>query len=703
MKNINFTIKKYLSPFVLMSLGILLLNSPLLLAQEEECLNRRMTDSLVLVNFYEATDGPSWGNNWDLEEPIDEWYGVILDEENCGVEALELANNGLKGELSELYFPLLKLMDLSDNELTGILTDFDLFPFIEKIYLNNNQFFGTVPFFDEFEDLETVDISNNFFTFEGMEELASSNIEELIYNPQASISLTLAGNKLEVEAGGNINNNTYNWYRDGELWISLIGDNDVLISEEGDYSVMVRNSEVTELGDANRELFLFSDTLNYVADCTIPDTPTLVVDETVYCVEEVADIIFYVKQIEVPEDFYFQWFVNGNSFVNNTEFEQVFIGAEVSAFEVNMRLTNGIGCNSEFSNTIDIVVEVCEGEDGPEGEGETIEIGNIGNIGDLSDIGNVGTGTGSIEDGCPELPTPYLTSNDTIICEGNSAIIAIGPDPESCIIEVYQDGMLLLEQKDSILVVTESGDYLAFFIDPNGCKSDRSNTISIDFVECEPLDCENDTIFECSTGLLDPITVCPDFCQFPDNDFAITSVTTNHFSCSINILDQFCASFRPLPAFMGLDTLRIIACDVYGLVCDTTFVVINVTENCAEGSGGHGIPDNFGSGSLFEIKDENRSQGQFSLISGGERYFGDDLIHIYPNPAQAYVYVNFGTKELSAYQIYNVLGEKVAIGDFEGIEERSLTLDVTQYHSGLYFIEIFEDGKESKIYQFIVE
>ncbi len=685
MKKITTSLNKWM----LMVLGMVLLSSPTLLAQDEECMVRRMTDSLVLVALYEATDGENWEHEWDFEEPIDEWYGVILDEEDCGVEALELANNGLTGGLSELYFPLLKIMDLSDNELTGILTDFDLFPLIEEIYLNNNQFFGPVPFLGEFEELEFVDISNNRFTFEGMEELANSNIDEVIYNPQATIPVTLTGSKLEVDAGGTLTNNTYNWYKDGEFWVSLIGDNDVLVSEDGEYFVMVRNSEVTEMGDEDQELFLRSDTITYVADCTIPETPTLVVDETHYCVEDEADIIFYVKQIDVPEDFYFQWLVDGNPFVNNNEFEQVFVGTEVTEFEVSMRITDGNGCDSDVSNSITIVVEACEAEEEIEGDEE------------------VGTTVTEEEedDDCPEMPTPVLTVSDTVVCEGDYITLTILPDPEDCIIEIYQDGNLVNEQKDSIFYITEPGKYYALFTDPYGCPSEQSNIVSVQFIDCGITGCENDTIYECTTGFFEPVTVCPDFCVFPDGDFAITSVTTNHFSCSISILDQFCSRFTPLPAFVGKDTLRIIACDTYGVVCDTVFVVINVTDDCNEESGFHGFNvDNLGLLDLMEIKNDRRSEGLINLYNiGGERIFNDDLIHVYPNPAQDYVYINFGTKELQAYQIYNVLGQRVTIGDFDEVEGRALTLDVSQYHSGLYFIEIFEEGQESEIYQFMVE
>ena len=77
------------------------------------------TDSLALIAFYNATNGPDWNTTWDLSMPYSTWFGVTLNEDGC-VETLGLDNNGLSGtlppeigDLSELtLFQLLRLNHL---------------------------------------------------------------------------------------------------------------------------------------------------------------------------------------------------------------------------------------------------------------------------------------------------------------------------------------------------------------------------------------------------------------------------------------------------------------------------------------------------------------------------------------------------------------------------------------------------------------
>ena len=56
----------------------------------------RSSDSLALVALYHATDGPNWTRTWDLDEPMNTWYGITLNEEGC-VARLRLNSNGLTG------------------------------------------------------------------------------------------------------------------------------------------------------------------------------------------------------------------------------------------------------------------------------------------------------------------------------------------------------------------------------------------------------------------------------------------------------------------------------------------------------------------------------------------------------------------------------------------------------------------------------
>ncbi len=101
------------------------------------------TDSLALVEFYNATNGPNWYATWNLEAPVSEWYGV--DVEAGRVSGLTLVNNGLTGIIPASIADLdaLAALDLSFNALSGGIPAMpeNLF-FLD---LSHNAFTGSVP------------------------------------------------------------------------------------------------------------------------------------------------------------------------------------------------------------------------------------------------------------------------------------------------------------------------------------------------------------------------------------------------------------------------------------------------------------------------------------------------------------------------------------------------------------------------------
>ena len=76
----------------------------------------------VLVELYNATNGPNWDNNagWNSSEPLDAWHGVFADADGS-VTGLTLADNELRGSIPESLGGLMKLTELflHRNELSG--------------------------------------------------------------------------------------------------------------------------------------------------------------------------------------------------------------------------------------------------------------------------------------------------------------------------------------------------------------------------------------------------------------------------------------------------------------------------------------------------------------------------------------------------------------------------------------------------------
>lgn len=159
----------------------------------------RTADSLALVQLYQATDGINWKNSWDLQQPLENWYGVFLNQNGC-VECLDLDDspdctfssrngNGLKGPLPNINLPNLRFLFLGNNKLTGNLPDFSHFPNLLILWLSNNQLDGAIPDFSGLSSLSTIHLDNNNFsgTIPNFSNL--SNLQELI----------LAENELEGE------------------------------------------------------------------------------------------------------------------------------------------------------------------------------------------------------------------------------------------------------------------------------------------------------------------------------------------------------------------------------------------------------------------------------------------------------------------------------------------------------------------------
>jgi len=75
----------------------------------------------VLLDLYTATNGLEWNKQWNLEKPIDTWYGVTV--ENNKVTGINLLFNNLKGTLPASLGELksLKQLELSFNPISGTI------------------------------------------------------------------------------------------------------------------------------------------------------------------------------------------------------------------------------------------------------------------------------------------------------------------------------------------------------------------------------------------------------------------------------------------------------------------------------------------------------------------------------------------------------------------------------------------------------
>jgi len=147
-------------------------------AAEPAC---RQQDSLALVEFYNATDGPNWtyddnsyydgriddyrdtpnaGTPWNFNTPISTWHGVEVNASGC-VTGLILVSNNLSGPLPDVNLPNLERFWCHGNELSGPIPDFSNLPNLEFFDCSSNNLSGLIPDFSNLPDLEYFDCQSN--------------------------------------------------------------------------------------------------------------------------------------------------------------------------------------------------------------------------------------------------------------------------------------------------------------------------------------------------------------------------------------------------------------------------------------------------------------------------------------------------------------------------------------------------------------
>ena len=103
----------------------------------------------ILCELYNNMGGAQWthSENWCTGNPLSEWYGISLNEENQ-INALELPSNNISGEIPDVIFelPSLEKIDLSKNTLTGKLdVRWSQFENLRTLNLSSNHFAGNIP------------------------------------------------------------------------------------------------------------------------------------------------------------------------------------------------------------------------------------------------------------------------------------------------------------------------------------------------------------------------------------------------------------------------------------------------------------------------------------------------------------------------------------------------------------------------------
>jgi len=239
-----------------------------------------------ILELFVQTDGDNWENNenWDSDELVEDWYGVIVEDEH--IIGLLLESNLLNGELpSEIgVLDSLQNLDLSGNLLGGplpyelgdlsvleeMILDSNLFngsipesfgnlSLLETLLLNSNELDGIpnllgkgeTPFLDGLDNLTDFQVQDNNLEFDDLEP--NVEITGIVYAPQAQIPgpepITLTeGEELNITIPVGGSANEYQWFRDGVEIDGATSDNLVVASvstaDIGTYYLRITNPAV---------------------------------------------------------------------------------------------------------------------------------------------------------------------------------------------------------------------------------------------------------------------------------------------------------------------------------------------------------------------------------------------------------------------------------------------------------------------------
>ena len=120
-------------------------------------------DRAAIVALYEATGGPNWtkSDNWLTDAPLDQWFGVQVDQQTGRVTGLRLPKNNLSGPIPPELWSLTALTHLDLENWRSLLT-------------------GSIPpEVGNLKDLTYLNLINNWLTGPIPVELSSLSLERL--------------------------------------------------------------------------------------------------------------------------------------------------------------------------------------------------------------------------------------------------------------------------------------------------------------------------------------------------------------------------------------------------------------------------------------------------------------------------------------------------------------------------------------------
>lgn len=238
-------------------------------------------DFNALKALYDATDGPNWTNTWDLDQPLNSWYGIELNTDSR-VNRISLNDNNLNGTLPAEIGDLntLEIISVTNNKLSGKVPESLATPrLLYWINISHNEFEGKLPDFTGLYQLTYLNVAdNNFMTSDIFDHFSdylslsstpwtssswyspqnypvSNAAEPANYGVGSEITLQLnnsggSSNK-KITNKATSSEDTYQWFKDNILITDATMNSYTIInaqeSDSGIYHCEIYNTDIPEL------------------------------------------------------------------------------------------------------------------------------------------------------------------------------------------------------------------------------------------------------------------------------------------------------------------------------------------------------------------------------------------------------------------------------------------------------------------------
>ncbi|MDN4164231.1 T9SS type A sorting domain-containing protein [Cytophagales bacterium LB-30] len=188
-------------------------------------------DSLALLALYNATDGPNWTNSWNINQNLNTWAGVTIN--NNRVTALSLVNRNLVGKVPGDLTDIRNItsVNLSENQLDSI-PDFSGIPTLASLNVSSNRL--------EYDDIvPNLGVSSFLFDNQAKFGEAATFVESVGRNITLSVSTPDLGNQ-------------YQWYGPDNVAINGATNSSYTIqsmnyAKMGDYYCLVTQPQVRDI------------------------------------------------------------------------------------------------------------------------------------------------------------------------------------------------------------------------------------------------------------------------------------------------------------------------------------------------------------------------------------------------------------------------------------------------------------------------